>query len=83
VHAEQPEPGDLGDQLTRKGARLEVLRDDREEAGADEVADGVADEALLVGEEIVDREEVRWRRWRDAPGGLLAVGLPLGGDGHV
>ncbi len=58
VHAEQTELGDLRDQLAREGPGFEVLRDHRQRPLADEGADGVADQALVVAEQVVDGEEV-------------------------
>ena len=56
---EQPELGDAGDELARERARLEVLRDHRQRPVAHERPDGVADQALVVAEQVVDREEIR------------------------
>ena len=58
VHPEQAEPRELGDQLGGKLAALEPLADVRLDLLRDELAHGVADRALLVGEEGVEREEV-------------------------
>ncbi len=58
VHPEQAEPRELRDQLGGKLALLEPLADVRLDLLRDELAHRVADRALLVGEEGVDREEV-------------------------
>jgi hypothetical protein len=58
VHPEQAEPRELRDQLGRDLAALEPLADVRLHLLRDEPAHGVADGALLVGEEGVDREKV-------------------------
>ena len=58
VHAEQPELRQLCIDLTREDALLEPLADLRQHALPDELAHGVADRALLVGEQRVDGEEV-------------------------
>ena len=75
VHAQQPETRDLRDQLTGEGAGFEVLGDDRQRALAHEGAHGVADEALVVAEQVVDGEEI---------GGDQCVGAGRSlGDGHA
>src|SRR5262249_46711379 len=58
VHPEEAETRELRDQLRRKLAALEPLADIRLHLLRDELAHGVADGALLVGEEGVEREEV-------------------------
>ena len=58
MHAEEAEPRKLRDQLQRKLAALEPLADVRLDLLRDELADGVANRALLVGEKRVEREEV-------------------------
>jgi hypothetical protein len=39
-----------------------VLRDHRQRALADEGANRVSDEALVVAEQIIDLVEIRWRQ---------------------
>jgi hypothetical protein len=58
VHPEQAEPRKLRDQLGGKLAALEPLADVRLDLIRDELAHRVANRALLVGEEGVEREEV-------------------------
>ncbi len=58
VHAQQAELGDAGDELPREGARLEVLGDDRQRAVAHEGAHRVADQALVIAEQVVNGEEI-------------------------
>src|SRR5262249_26681065 len=53
--AEQAHLAERGDQLARERAGRPVLADGRHDARVDEVAHGVAHEALLVGEQLVDR----------------------------
>ena len=67
--------GDARDQLARKGARLEVLGNDGQSALAHERPDGVADQTLVVAEQVVDGEEVR-RGQCTCPRSAL-------GDGHA
>ena len=67
VHAEEAELRQLGVDLAREDALLEPLADLREHTFADELPHGVADRALLVRQQRVDREEVArvqrlWRR---------------------
>ena len=75
VHAQETELGHARDQLARKGARLEVLGDDGQRAFAHEPPYGVADQALVVAEQLVDGEEVRRSR--------SACSLCALGDGHA
>jgi hypothetical protein len=58
VHPEQPELGQLGDQLPRKGPGREVLADVGQETLADKVAHRQLDEPLFIGEELIDGVEV-------------------------
>ena len=65
----RPEPGELGHQLAREGGRLEVVADDGEDALAHHRPHRVADQALVVAEQVVDGVEVggagqRRRAWR-------------------
>src|SRR5262249_49750814 len=52
--AEQAHLAERWDELAREGARRPVLADRRQDACVDEVAHGVADEALLVGVQLVE-----------------------------
>jgi hypothetical protein len=66
VHAEQPELRQLGVDLPREDALLEPLADLAQDALADELPHRVANGALLVRQQRVDREEItrvegRWR----------------------
>ena len=59
VRAEQAEIGELGDERHRERAVLaDVLLDARQELLRDELAHGLARELLLVGEQVVEAEEV-------------------------
>src|SRR5213082_2990932 len=58
IGAEQPELGHLGDQLPGKATVHVMLADDRHESLVDPGAYGVADGALLFGEQAVDVVEV-------------------------
>jgi hypothetical protein len=58
VHAEHAEAAELGRELERDPRLLEPLPHVGQDAVGHEAPDGVADEALLVVEEVVDREEV-------------------------
>jgi hypothetical protein len=58
VHPEEPELAELRDQLAREDPLLEPVADVRQDLLADEGANGVADRALFVVEQPVDREEV-------------------------
>ena len=58
VHSEQAESRQLGNQVEGKLAAFEPLADVRLDLLGDELAHGVADRPLLVGEQRVDREEV-------------------------
>ena len=73
VHPQQPEVPELLGHRTRKGVVLEPIGDVRQHAVAHERPNRVADEALVVGEQRVDPEEVVRRRCRD--GGAVCVGL--------
>ncbi len=82
VHAEHAELAELRRELARREARLlEPVADVREHAVAHERAHGVADVALLVGEQAIDVEEVlgteRGGRGCGARHGLT---LHLGGE---
>ena len=58
MHPEQAQACEFRDQLAGQLAALEPFADVRLDPLGDELANGVADRALLVGEEGVDREEV-------------------------
>jgi hypothetical protein len=58
VHPEHSQPAQLARELERDARLLEPVPDVRHDALADERAHRVADVALLVGEELVDPEEV-------------------------
>ena len=58
VHAEEPELADLGGELRGDRRLLEPVADVRVHALLDERAHRVADQALLVVEEMVEVEEV-------------------------
>ena len=58
VHAEHAELAQLARQLERDARLLEPLADVRHDLVLHELADGVADHALLVAEQAVDGEEV-------------------------
>ena len=58
VHPEEAEPCELLDDLAGQDALLEPVAHVRQHAVAHEGADGVADRALLVVQEGVEREEV-------------------------
>ena len=75
MHAEQPEFGEAAQQLARKGSSLEVITDDRQHSLTDERANRVAHQAFVVGEQLVDGEEIGGDQ-RASSGGAL-------GDGHA
>ena len=58
VGAEDAQLGQLGHELHREGAGAEVLLDERQEAPLDELRHGAAGEPLLVGQQVVELEEV-------------------------
>ena len=62
VHAQQPEGAHLLGQLDREGAVLEPLGHVGEDAVAHELANGVAQQALLLAEQGVDARGSRGRR---------------------
>ena len=62
VHAEHAQLAEFRHDVTRQHARLEPVCDVRQHPVADEGAHGVADEPLLVGQLVVDLQQVRARR---------------------
>jgi len=58
VHPEQPEPGELAEELARQDPLLEPVPDVGQDALPHELAHGVADRTLLVVEQPVDVEIV-------------------------
>jgi hypothetical protein len=67
VRAEQSQLGDPGHELHReRPVAADVLLDPRQELARHPVADGVAREPLLVGEQLVDVQEVESREVRHA-----------------
>ena len=66
MHPEEAELRELLEDLAREDALLEPVADLVEDVVAHELAHGVADRALLVVEERVDREVVERVEGRDA-----------------
>jgi hypothetical protein len=58
VHAEQAQGAELGHDLRRHGTAGEPVRDLGQHPLRGEVADGVAQVALGVGEQFVDAEQI-------------------------
>jgi hypothetical protein len=58
MHPEQPHATELLGDLQGELPGLEPGLDPREDALADPFPDGVADRALLVGQEVVDVQEI-------------------------
>jgi hypothetical protein len=70
VHAEHAELAQRrGELVDRHGRRLEPVPDVRDDLVADEGADGVADVALLVGEQGIEGEVVGGTDRRRGGGG--------------
>ncbi len=57
MHAEQAELADLGEKLFGQCSRLEPVRDVRQDPIGGKLANGVADQAFLVAELVVDALE--------------------------
>src|SRR5581483_2614506 len=86
MHAEEAELRELLRELARQDRLLEPLADLGEDAVAYELAHGVADRALLVVQEGVDREEVarvEARRLRRGRHGRNPSARPPGGRGRA
>jgi hypothetical protein len=86
MHAEEAELADLRHELARQDPLLEPLADVGDDAVAHELPHRVADRALLVVEQRVDREEVA-RVERRLLGGrghgrIVRVNPPPGRDGR-
>jgi hypothetical protein len=62
MHPEQPHRAELLGDLERELARLEPGLDAGEDALAHPIADGVANGALLVAEEVIEVQEIQWIR---------------------
>jgi len=58
VHAEHADPAKLLSKLGRDSSLLEPVAGVRDDPVAHEGADGVADVALLIGQHVVDAQEV-------------------------
>ncbi len=59
MHPEQPHPAELLGDLEGELPRLEPGLDPGEDVFAHPSADGVADRTLLVGEEVIDVQEIQ------------------------
>ena len=69
VHAQHAEGAEVLRQFTRRDlALLEPVRDVRPDLGVDVLAHHVADRALLLGQQVVDREQAEGRLRRAGHG---------------
>jgi hypothetical protein len=78
VHAEHPQLAELRHDVPGQRALLEPVLDVRQHPVAGEGAHGVTDEPLLVGQLVVDLQQVRARR-ACGHGWLLSAGSKIQG----